>query len=123
MKKDEVLFDEDRGHPNHRSTQTKSSISTTLKNEGDTNNSISKTQEELLSYFAANSFRLNKKRELVNPIQKQIENGLNFIVIPIRFFKHDKQIWMWIIKTPNKEKEFHIIAALEELFGKGLSNR
>ncbi len=118
----EILF-EDRGLPNQRSNQTKSSMSTNLTNKDDTHNSISPIQKKLLNYIAVNGFALTRNRELVNPILQQIQNGLDVIVIPFPFFKYDKQIWVWLISASNKEKEFHIIAALEVLFEVNLSNR
>ena len=49
MSKDNILFEEDRGHGNQRSDQTKSSMSTVVVKKEDANNSIYKTQDELFS--------------------------------------------------------------------------
>jgi hypothetical protein len=122
MKKDKKILFEDRGLGNQRSYQTKVNMSTNSTKKEDTNNSFCKIQKKLLDYFAVNEFTLNRKKEAVNPLFHQIQNDLNVIVIPIRFFKHDKQIQMWIINTPNKEREFHLIAVLEALFDISLSD-
>ena len=84
-------------------------------------NDLDKGKNKLYNYFATNGFSLNRKREVANPILQQIQNCLNFIVISKQFFKHNKQIQNWIIKTSNKEREFHLIAALEEFFDIRLS--
>src|SRR4051812_28974618 len=116
MKKDKILFDKDRGLGNQRSSyQTKSSQSTDLTKKEDANNSICSIYGQLLNYFAGHGFRTNHKRQIVNPLLQQIQNDLDVIVIPLSFFKHDRQLWIWILQTSATNLEIHLRVVLGEL--------
>ena len=116
------MFDEDRGLVNQRSTQTKSSQPTALIKKEDANNPICKICEKLLMYFAVNGFKIKLDRKLYNFLLQQIQNGLDVIVIPLSFFKHDRQLWIWILQTSATNLEIHLKVVLGEQFGKRLSN-
>jgi len=83
----------------------------------------SKIISQLLDYISVNGFKLSCKRLLLNFLLRQIENDLDVIVIPISFFKFDKQLLIWILQTPNETLQKYLRYALEELSGEKLSNR
>ncbi len=63
--------------------------------------------ERLSEYFAVNGLSLNHKRQLINPLQKQIQqsSSLGSLEIKASFFRYDKQLLHWILNTSNKELE------------------
>src|SRR3982750_505748 len=85
-------------------------------------NSICTICENLLKYFAVNGYKLKYKNQIVNSLHQQTQNGLNVITIPVSFFKYDKQLWVWILKTSSDILEIHLKPVLEKLLGKRLSN-
>ena len=73
-------------------------------------------------YFAVNGFKNKLNRKSFNILLQQIQNGLNLIVILISFFKHDRQLWIWILQTSATNLEIHLRIVLGNLSGKRLSN-
>jgi hypothetical protein len=92
------------------------------KSLGRFNGNLKNIQNKIREYFAVNGFVLNHNRELINSICQQTKNGLDVIVIPLSFFKYDKQLWIWISESSDKTIENNLKLILVELFGKCLCN-